>query len=83
VLPGARIFFSLNFETAIGSKSAKTSLQMKLVYKLHLSIQLLQEGRDCEWKDKWCDGQSLLMSILAAENNGSWIGKVPKNVPFA
>jgi hypothetical protein len=47
-LPGAMIFFSLNFETAIGSKSAKTSLQMKLVYKLHLSIQLLQEGRDCE-----------------------------------
>jgi hypothetical protein len=48
VLPGAIIFFSLNFETAIGSKSAKTSLQMKLVYKLHLSIQLLQGGRDCK-----------------------------------
>jgi hypothetical protein len=38
-LPGAMIFFSLNFETAIGSKSAKTSLQIKVFYKLYLAIQ--------------------------------------------
>jgi hypothetical protein len=46
VLPGAMIFFSLNFETAIGSKSAKTSLQIKVFYKLYLAIQFRQGG-DC------------------------------------
>jgi len=33
-VPGAIIFLSLNFETATGSKSAKTSLQRTLLTKI-------------------------------------------------
>lgn len=45
MLPGAINFFSFNFATAIGSKSAKTSLQLKKLLKENV-VDAQERGRE-------------------------------------
>ncbi len=50
MLPGAIIFFSFNFETATGSKSANTSLQKEDCRKIAYSEKPRKQGRNHDSK---------------------------------
>jgi hypothetical protein len=50
VLPGAIIFFSFNFETVTGSKSANASLQKEYCQKIEYSKNTKKQGRGHDFK---------------------------------
>lgn len=50
VLPGANIFFSFNFETVTGSKSANTSLQKEDCQKIGYSDKPKKQGWNHDFK---------------------------------